>query len=118
MRTQQDENAKRIVPRTEQGRKALAQMDKDYNRGKITLERYNELRRGIPKMEGNRNPAEGARLRSIRERDVTAKSTKKPAPKMGNVKGASGPTGKRKITIRPRFGSSVAKPVKKAAKRK
>jgi hypothetical protein len=118
LRTQQDENAKRIVPKTEQGRKALAQMDKDYNRGKITLERYNELRRGIPKMEGNRNPAEGSRLRSLRERDITARSTKKPAPKMGNVKGASGPTGKRKINIRPKFGSSTAKPVKKAAKRK
>lgn len=118
LRTSQEENAKRIVPRTEQGKKALAQMDKDYNRGKITLERYNELRRGIPKMEGNRNPAEGSRLRSLRERDITARSTKKPAPKMGNVKGASGPTGKRKINIRPKFGSSTAKPVKKAAKRK
>lgn len=84
LKAAQEKSAGSITANTKEGKAALAQMEKDYNRGKITKARYDELRRGIPSIEGNRNVAEGRRLRSVQEKAIKSSKSNKPVQRYGN----------------------------------
>ena len=81
----ESEASGRISARSPEAKKALDRMTKDYGQGKITKARYDELRRGLPKIENNKKTVAEieSRLNKLKK-DTTPVKRSKPKQRYGN----------------------------------
>lgn len=81
----ESEASSRISARSPEAKKALDRMNKDYGQGKITKARYDELRRGLPKIEKNKKTVAEveSRLNKLKK-DTTPVKRSKPKQRYGN----------------------------------
>lgn len=81
----ESEASSRISARSPEAKKALDRMTKDYGQGKITKSRYDELRRGLPKIENNKKTVAEveSRLNKLKK-DTTPANRSKPKQRYGN----------------------------------
>jgi hypothetical protein len=81
----ESEASGRISARSPEAKKALDRMNKDYGQGKITKARYDELRRGLPKIENNKKTVAEveSRLNKLKK-DTTPVKRSKPKQRYGN----------------------------------
>ena len=81
----ESEASSRISARSPEAKRALDRMTKDYGQGKITKARYDELRRGLPKIENNKKTVAEveSRLNKLKK-DTTPVKRSKPKQRYGN----------------------------------
>lgn len=81
----ESEASSRISARSPEAKKALERMNKDYGQGKITKARYDELRRGLPKIENTKKTVAEveSRLNKLKK-DTTPVKRSKPKQRYGN----------------------------------
>lgn len=81
----ESEASSRISARSPEAKKALDRMNKDYGQGKITKARYDELRRGLPKIENTKKTVAEveSRLNKLKK-DTAPVKRSKPKQRYGN----------------------------------